>query len=84
MQLYRSDEQIARDEKAQAILQAGNSISAVEAKSVQQRHKLIAKRAKNLQSVGDDKRLLPIMHYEKLLLEKRLDEVNKFLSSVEY
>lgn len=83
MQHYRSDEQIARDEKAQAILQAGNLISAVEAKSVHKRHKMIAKRAKNLQLVSDD-RLLPIMHYEKLLLEQRLDEINKYLSSVEY
>lgn len=81
MQVIRTDEQIARDDKERAILLASQSISQVQAKEIHTRHKQYAKRAKNLAGMNKPG-VKSAIEYERLLLLQRLEEIDKYLGEL--
>lgn len=75
-------QEVFTDNNDYDLIEASRGISQVEANAIHKRHKQYAKRAANLTSRNSID-CLPAVQYEKILLERRLTEINDYLERID-
>lgn len=82
MKVTKTVKQKAKDEMNQKIINAGQQTSDIEARAVHMRHKVLARKAENLAG-SKNAGMKSAIEYERLLIMKRLDEIDEYLAGID-